>query len=459
LKSISDNKLILTLAIPAILQTVIRSSFSIVDAFWVGKLGSIELASLTVATFLVWGALALGELISIGTNSLIAQSVGANNISLAKRISARNIFNTFFHSIVIGLLIIPALPFLYEIINLDQENSYLTGQYLLTILIGLPCITLLSTVSAIFRGNGDTKTPFYLLFISVVLNFFLTPILIFGIELSDGSLILNYGLRGAALSTLISYLISFFIGFIVLKKKGYTDPVIKYKFDKEILKETVRIGLPISLNGMAFSLIYVFVSRFVAEFGTVGLAALGIGHRCEAIAYHASVGFSLAATILVGQNMGAGNPKRAEKFAWRVTGIGAFALFLYSIPLFIFSSEIAAIFVSDPEVIAAASIYNKLNAAVMIFAAAEVTLSGAFAGAGDSTPPSVTGLVVNFMRIPMAFIFSQIWGLDGIWLAIAASVLIKGIVISAWFKKGNWKKKVSKLVKKQDNIMELTRVE
>jgi putative MATE family efflux protein len=459
LKAISDNKLILALAIPAILQTVIRSSFSIVDAFWVGQLGSIELASLTVATFLVWGALALGELISIGTNSLVAQSVGAGNKKLARRISARNIINTFIHSVLTGLIILPFLPFLYNIINLDQENIFLTGQYLVTILTGLPCITLLSTVSAILRGYGDTKTPFYLLTISVVLNFFLTPVLIFGIELPGGETVLNYGLRGAALSTLLSYLIAFFIGFVILKKKNYTGPVLKYRPEKDIIKETVRIGLPISLNGMAFSLIYVFVSRFVAEFGTVGLAALGIGHRCEAIAYHASVGFSLAATILVGQNMGAGKPERAEKFAWRVTAIGAFALFLYSIPLFIFSSEIASIFVSDPDVIAAASIYNKVNAAVMIFAAAEVTLSGAFAGAGDSAPPSVTGLVVNFMRIPMAYFFSQIWGLDGIWVAIAASVFIKGIVIPVWFKKGNWKKKVSKLVKKEDNIMELTRIE
>ena len=107
--------------------------------------------------------------------------------------------------------------------------------------------------------------------------------------------------------------------------------------------------------------------------------------------------------------------------------------------LFIFSAEIAAIFTKDPEVIFNASIYNKLAAAVQIFSAAEVILSGAFAGAGDSAPPAVIGLPMNALRIPLVALFSAIWGLNGIWIAICLTVVLKGIIITFWFSRGRWK--------------------
>ena len=127
---ISDRKLILNLALPAVLQTVVRSLFVIVDAYWVGKLGSLPLAGLTSAAFLVWGFLALGEMIATGTNSIVAQAVGADDIRLAKRVSTLNIVNTLFYTIILALVSIPLLPLMYFIMNLSAEQAALTGDYL-----------------------------------------------------------------------------------------------------------------------------------------------------------------------------------------------------------------------------------------------------------------------------------------------------------------------------------------
>ena len=168
----SDRKIIFALAIPAVLLTIVRSLFVILDAFWVGKLGCKELAAITVATFLVWGILALGEMVAVGTNSLVAQRTGAKDVTMAKKISSLNILNTLFFSIFLGLAIIPILPLMYWFMNLQQPEILLANKYLITLLIGLPCITLLSTSSAIFRGYGDTKTPFYMFVFAVVLNIF-----------------------------------------------------------------------------------------------------------------------------------------------------------------------------------------------------------------------------------------------------------------------------------------------
>lgn len=449
-----DIKLIVGLSFPAVLQTIVRSAFAIVDAYWVGKIGSRELGALTIATFIVWGVLAVAETIPTGTNSLVAQSAGASQSELARKISLVNIVNTFIYSLLTGVIIIPFLPLFYYIINLPSGLSSLVSEYLVIFCLGLPSVTLLGTVASIFRGYGDTKTPFYLLAFAVILNIFLAPVFIFGV---NG--FLEWGMRGAAVSTILSYFIAFVAGYSVLRRRNLINRLNSYRIEKQIFTETFKIGLPVSANGLAFSMIYVFVSRFVSDYGTVGFAALGIGHRSESIAYQICVGFSLAATILVGQNIGASKPDRAQILAWKILGVGLIVMCVYSVLLFIFSSQVASIFTNDAGVISAASSYNKFAAAVLIFSAAEVILSGAFSGAGDTLPPVITSLPVNFLRIPLCALLSPLLGLNGIWIAICLSVIIKGIIITIWFGKGKWKNKKSALLKEKVNIIQLTEVE
>jgi putative MATE family efflux protein len=430
----TDRRTIFNLALPAVLQTVVRSLFVIVDAFWVGKMGAMSLAALTTATFLVWGFLALGEMVATGTNSLVAQSTGAGNHELSKRISTFNLVNTLFYTIILSLVLIPIIPLLYTLMNVSGEQARLSNEYLVTLLIGFPGITLLSTATSIFRGSGDTKTPMYLLIFAVVLNFFLAPLFMFGY-----GFIPAFGMTGAALSTLTAYSIAFIISYFILKKRDLICRLSKYKIDKPVIMETFRIGFPIALNGLGFSLIFVFVSRFVADYGIVAFAALGIGHRSESLAYQITVGFSLASSILVGQNIGAGNPERAEKLAWKILGYASLVMFVYGLLLFVFSAEVARFFINDIDVIHVASIYNKIAASVLIFSAAEVILSGAFSGAGDSLPPAIVGLPMNALRIPLTALFSVLWGLNGIWIAICLTVFLKGVIITIWFKLGRWK--------------------
>jgi len=252
-------------------------------------------------------------------------------------------------------------------------------------------------------------------------------------------------MTGAAISTIAAYTLSFIAGYYILKKKNLICSVSKYKIDKAIILETFRIGLPIAINGIGFSLIYVFVSRFVSDYGTTAFAALGIGHRSESLAYQITVGFSLASSILVGQNIGARNPDRAEKLAFKILGYASIVMAVYSVLLFVFSREVAMFFINDADVINVSSIYNKIAAAVLIFSAAEVVLSGAFSGAGDSLPPAIVGLPMNALRIPLAFLFGMLWGLNGIWIAICSTVVLKGVIITIWFKLGRWKTRELKL--------------
>ncbi len=317
----SLNKEIITLAWPAVLQTLVRSSVPIIDSYWIGKLGPEFLAAITVGSFLSWGVFALGELLPIGTNSLVAQSVGAKQPDTTRHIATTNIITSLFYGLLIAGVIIPLLPLLYGLTNLDAEKSVLANMYLFPLLIGFPAMLLFETSNSIFRGNGDTQTPFRLLVVAVIMKLTLCPLLIFGI---NGHL--KLGMSGASTSSIIAYGTTFLIGFYLLKRRSLIVKIRSkffsffkdLRFNWKVIKETVKIGIPLSAEGLYFVMIYIIISRFVSDFGTVGLAALGIGHRSEAIPYQMGEGFSITATIIVGQSIGASNPARAEKAAWRV---------------------------------------------------------------------------------------------------------------------------------------------
>jgi putative MATE family efflux protein len=444
------NKEIISLAWPAALQTLVRSSVPIIDSYWIGKLGPEYLAAITVGSFLSWGVFALGELLPIGTNSLVAQSVGAKQPDTTRQIATTNLITALFYGFLIGAVIIPLLPLLYNLTNLDTNKSVLADSYLFPLLLGFPSLLLFETGNSIYRGNGDTQTPFRLLVVAVILKLSICPLLIFGI---GGNL--KLGMSGASLSSVIAYGSTFIISFFILKRRQLILSIHRkflsflkdIKFNWKVIKETVKIGIPLSAEGLYFVMIYVFISRFVSDFGTVGLAALGIGHRSEAIPYQVGEGFSITATILVGQNIGAQNPNRAESAAWRVLFLSWIPMFLYGLLLLFGASWVAGVFTDDAQVIATAKVYNQIAAFSIFFAAAESVFTGAFAGAGNSVPPLLISLPITALRIPLCAIFAPIYAMNGIWIAIFSTSIIKGVIIALWFKRGRWKERKFALAK------------
>jgi putative MATE family efflux protein len=433
------NRQIIKLAWPVFFQNLGRSlAIAILDSYWIGKIGSEHLAALAVGTFLSWGAFALGELVPIGTNALVSQSVGAKDEDAACRISTLNLINSVIWGIMIAVLMIALLPVLYGFTNLDTPKAVLANEFLFPILVLLPAIILFESGSAIFRGHGNTKTPFRLLLLVFALKIVLSPLLIFTF---------NFGIGGASTATMLSYGSVFMIQLILLKKRGFIGSV-KKKFTSmkadisrnwKITKETIKIGLPLSLEGLAFSFIYIFVSRYVADFGTTGLAALGIGHRSEAIPYQVGEAFAVTASIVVGQNIGAGNLDRANKGAWRVLFLSWIPMAFYGLALFFFPAQIAGFFTTDQAVIETAKVYNMIAAFSIFFAMSEQIFSGAFAGAGNSLPPLAIYLPVTALRIPLAAMLAPMYGMNGIWIAIFTTSMTKGVLIAFWWKLGRWR--------------------
>lgn len=441
------NTQIIKLAWPVVLQNLGRSlAIAILDSFWIGKLGPEFLAAVTVGSFLSWGVFALAEMMPIGTNALVSQAVGAKETDSAKYIATLNLFNAVLSGILIAAIVYPILPLLYHFTNIDANKSALANSYVLPILFLLPFTILFETGSAIFRGNGNTRTPLVLLIIVYGIKVILTPLFIFSLDL---------GLTGASLATMMAYGGTFLMELYLLKKnklitslkKKSVDIVNDLMYNLKVTLKSIKIGLPLSMEGLAFSFIYIFVTRYVADFGTTGLAALGIGHRSEAIPYQVGEAFAITASIIVGQNIGAQNIKRAETGAWRVLFISWIPMTFYSLVLFFFPEQVAGIFTTDPSVIATAKIYNMIAAFSIFFAMSESIFAGAFAGAGNSLPPLAIYLPITALRIPLCALFAPIYGINGVWIAIFSTSITKGILIAIWFKLGRWKKRKFELAK------------
>ena len=210
----------------------------------------------------------------------------------------------------------------------------------------------------------------------------------------------------------------------------------------EVLGNLVRVGAPIAASAFLFSLIYIFLTRVIADFGSPAVAALGIGHRVEGLGYYICVGFAASASTLVGQHLGAGQAKEAAQAARLATTYALVVVTAICVATFIFAAPIMGLFADDPLVIAEGKSYLRIIAALGFGMAFEVVLEGAFAGAGNSLPPMLISVPLMVLRVPLAFylVRSLGYGIDAVWWVISATTLLKGLLITGWFARGRWKR-------------------
>jgi Na+-driven multidrug efflux pump len=203
----------------------------------------------------------------------------------------------------------------------------------------------------------------------------------------------------------------------------------------------VKIGLPLSFGDIIFCTVYIFLNEIVAEYGAFAIAALGIGNRLESINYMVSHGFGTAAATLVGQNMGAGKPDRAERSAWYTVGIVVVWTGICGALFVIFRDPLGRIFLEDAAARAALNDYLILLGSTQIFMGLEIVIYFAFSGAGYTLAPSLLSIPGAVARIPIAYWMGTTlgMGLAGVWWAITITMVLKGIALGIMFRMNRWK--------------------
>ncbi|RMH70257.1 MAG: MATE family efflux transporter [Gemmatimonadetes bacterium] len=431
------------LAAPAITSQLLATTLTIVDRLWIGRLGADAMAALGAAMFLLWILYALSGILQVGTVSLVARFVGMRDLPRAVHVAQQALTFGCFGSAIVTVFGINGLVPLFQLMDLTPAVAILSYDYMQIFLASSLLMFLLPVQDGILRGSGDTKTPMKVMFLVTVINLVLDPILIFG-----WGPIPALGVTGAALASVFAQLTGVTIFFVLLTG---TRLRLRVPFEKQVqlnfrtLHRIVKIGLPPSVAGLCFLMIYIVITKIINMLdATYALAALTIGITVESLSYLVSVGFATAASTIVGQNLGANQLARAEAGAWMSAKITVWLMMLTTLVYLIFPEWIARIFSSDPQVIEIASRYIRIASFAQMFMGLGIVIDGAFSGAGDTVPPMIISSTFAISRAPFAYVLSIVleFGVDAVWWVISLSAVFRGITSAIWFARGRWKNKL-----------------
>jgi putative MATE family efflux protein len=433
------NRAILLLAIPMVLEMVLESLFAVVDVFWVGRLGADAVATVGLTESLLSLVFAVGLGLSMSTTAMVARRIGEKDHEGAAVAAVQAIIMGFVITIVVGLPCIFFAPKLLELMGASPQVIATGSGYARIAIGGSGAIMLLFLNNAIFRGAGDAAIAMRLLWVSNIINLILDPCLIFGLGPFP-----RLGVTGAALATLTGRSIGVLYQLYRLLRGSERIRILRRQLHVN-MKVLIRL-LRVSLMGIfQFAIAHtswIGLVRIVSIFGSDALAGYTIAIRIVIFLILPSWGLSNAAATLVGQNLGAKRPDRAEQAVWR-TGFYNM-IFLGGIGvLFVFFAEpVVHLFTHDPLVLpAAASCLRILSLGNIGFAYGMVMLQ-AFNGAGDTLTPTIVN-VFGFwiIEIPLAYALAIPARLNsnGVFISIVVAecaMAIAGIIL---FRRGRWK--------------------
>jgi putative MATE family efflux protein len=434
------NRAILLLAIPMVLEMVLESLFAVVDVLWVGRLGANAVATVGLTESLLALVFSIGIGLSMSTTAMVARRIGEKDPVDAAIAGAQAIFLGLLVSLTIGVPAFIFAPQLLRLMGASPEIVATGTGYARIALGGCGAIVMLFLNNAIFRGAGDAAIAMRLLWVSNILNLILDPCLIFGLGPFP-----RLGVTGAALATFSGRSIGVLYQFYRLMKgtERLRIPPSLLRLNPRVMWRLIRVSLTGILQFAIANTSWIALVRIVSVFGAAALAGYTIAIRIVIFVILPSWGLSNAAATLVGQNLGAGHPQRAEQAVWRTGLYNMVFLGLIGV-VFIFSATpLVRLFTHDPAVVPlAASALRILSYGNIAYAYGMVMLQS-FNGAGDTVTPTI----VNFfgfwlLEIPLAWLLALHQGLrsTGVFLSIViaqAAVAVAGILL---FRRGKWKK-------------------
>lgn len=447
-KSIDNREAILNDSIPRTLfklswpimvGNTMQVLYNLADTFWVGKMGAESVAAISVGFPLVFLLISIGGGMTIAGTTLVAQYTGSDNQKMVDHVAGQIFTLVIFLSIFFGLI---GFIFNRKILNLIGAPANIMEDavaYLNIIFAGVAFMFIFFVFTALLRGVGDTKTPMKMMVFSTLFNIVLDPFLILGWGFFP-----QLGVRGAAIATVLSRALAGIYGVYLLfmGKKGiklYLKDLIP---DLETQKRIIKLGTPSAAEQSIIALGMTILMSIVSTFGTLAVAAYGIGNRILSVVMMPMRGLSMATTTMVGQTMGADDVDRAEKIAWTAVVL-TFSLMMALILITqIFPGQIISVFNDNPEVVAYGIDFLKIVGLSFGFLGIRIVIGGSFRGAGNTVAAMVLAIIALWgIRVPLAKVLSDNFGMGttGIWWGMFMSNLLSAIIGAIWFKKGSWK--------------------
>ncbi len=438
----SIGKAILLLSIPMVLELVMESVFAVVDIFFVSKLGAEAVATVGLTESMMTIIYAIGIGFSMAATAIIARRTGEKNSEGAAIAAVQSILVAIIVSVPFLALGIFGAKSLLALMGASQ-GIIAEGYTYTAIMLGSNVfIMLLFIINAIFRGVGDAAVAMRALWLANIINIILDPCLIFGLGFFP-----ELGIKGAAVATTIGRGTGVLFQFYMLQRKGGRIHLAAkhLKLQTDVMKRLLRL----SLGGIGQFIIatssWIGLVRIMAQFGSDSLAGYTIAVRIVMFSILPSWGMSNAAATLVGQNLGAKKPDRAEKSVWISAVINMFFLVGIGVIFLLHSEFLIRIFTSEPAVVAIGAKCLRYFSYGYVFYAYGMIMTQAFNGAGDTATPTKMNFVLFWLiEIPLAYFLALKFDYRevGVFISIIVAESLLGVVGVILFKRGKWKEKV-----------------
>ena len=435
----SLKRAILLLSIPMVLEMLMESIFAIVDIYFVSKLGTEAIATVGITESLITIIYAIGIGLATATTAIVSRRIGEKNPKGASTAAFQAIITGLSVSV---LLAVPGIFFSSHILSLMGATDAMVSDYsgYTAIMIGgNGVIMLLFIINAIFRSAGDAAVSMRVLWVANIINIILDPCLIFGLGPFP-----ELGITGAAVATNIgrgiAVMYQFYLLFRGKKRIKLTWSDIQINFS--VIKKLINL----SLGGIGQYLIatssWIILVRIISIFGSVALAGYTIAIRVVIFALLPSIGISNAAATLVGQNLGAHQPGRAEQSAWITGKVNLILLGTIGLILVTFSGSFIALFVDDPAIIHNGSVSLRIISYGFLAYGFGMVMVNSLNGAGDTTTPTKINFVCFWLiEIPLAYILAITFKMNekGVFYSIFIAETIMAAAAFVIFKRGKWK--------------------
>lgn len=458
------------LALPIVIIQLLQVTYNVVDTLYLGRLSAEAVGALSLAFPLVFLLIAVAGGFTTAGAILVAQYTGAESDESAGLVVGQTITFVGLLSVVIGVVGFfytrPALELLPSNQDTAEVVIPLAADYMEMLFLGIPLMFGFFVFSSLMRGYGDTKTPMYVMAVSVGINVVLDPFFIFGFENNpllawlqlgglESSLLATtgftgLGIEGAALATVLSRGVAAGIGIVLLFTTGI-GPRVRLSHLRPNLgfvEDIIRLGTPSMVEQSMSALAMITLTGMVVTFSPPVVAAYGLGNRIISLVFLPAMGLGRAIDTMVGQNLGADREDRAERSVFLAASTGAGVMLLVAVVAVTIPEPIVSVFLGDvpnaPETIANGVEYLRVRSVEFTFIGVSQVMLGAFRGAGNTKTAMIISIItlwVGRVGTVSVLVFGLGWGPMGIWIGMAAGNTLGALVSVPWFLRGTWKEK------------------
>jgi putative MATE family efflux protein len=431
-----EGKLIFYFAMPMLLGNVFQQLYNIVDSAVVGNyIGKEALAAVGASFPIIFTLISLIIGVASGAMIVISQYYGAKDIERVKRTIDTFYIFVFLASILISIIGVIYSERIFRLMQLPEDIIPQAKTYFNIYVLGMISFFGFNGTSAVLRGLGDSKTPLYFLILATLINIILDLLFV---------IVFKWGIAGVAYATLVSQTGAFVTAILYLNKTHEIVKlrILKLKFDFDLFKKSLRIGIPNGLSQTFVALGAMAMMTIVNTFGTNVIAGYSIAIRLDALAVMPAMNFSAALATFVGQNMGANKQDRVRMGVLSTLAMSGIFSLMVTFSIQLWGEQLLHLFTKDSEVIRYGFEYLGIVSWFYILFSIMFTYSGVLRGAGDTLIPMfITLTALWIVRIPSAYFLSKRFGELGIWWAVPMGMITGVILTFIYYKTGRYKTK------------------